>query len=107
MRLPLYALALIGLIAPALADDSQATGLTGLKPVTHEDVWLMRRLSTPRVSPDGKWVVFSVTEPSYEKDATVHDLWVVPVDGSRPARRLCRGGVANSAARTCPAQPHL
>jgi pimeloyl-ACP methyl ester carboxylesterase len=26
-------------------------------PITHEDVWLMHRLGSPVLSPDGKWVV--------------------------------------------------
>lgn len=58
------------------------------RPITHEDVWTFRRLGTPSVSPDGKWVVLSVTEPDYEKEKQVSDLWLVPSDGHRPARRL-------------------
>src|ERR1035438_1717471 len=34
-------------------------------PVTHEAIWLMRRVGAPVPSPDGKWVVFPVTEPAY------------------------------------------
>jgi dipeptidyl aminopeptidase/acylaminoacyl peptidase len=59
-----------------------------LKPVTHEALWMMKRVSTPSVSPDGKWVVFSILEPSYEKDKSVSDLWVVAADGSQEPRRL-------------------
>ena len=57
-------------------------------PITHEDVWLMKRVGAPAVSPDGKWVVTSVNQPSYEAGKTVSDLWIVPVDGSAPPRRL-------------------
>ena len=32
--------------------------------ITHEDVFLMKRISSPAISPDGRWVVFTVTEPS-------------------------------------------
>ena len=60
----------------------------GLRPVTHEDVWLMRRIGTPVPSPDGNRVVFQVTEPSYEEDGTVSDLWVATVDGNGAPRRL-------------------
>ena len=31
-------------------------------PITHEDVWLMKRVGAPVPSPDGKWVVFPVVE---------------------------------------------
>jgi dipeptidyl aminopeptidase/acylaminoacyl peptidase len=62
--------------------------------ITHEDVWLMKRMAGPAVSPDGRWVVLSVTEPSYTAAEQSTDLWIVPVDGSAPARRLTssRGG---------------
>jgi len=48
----------------------------------------MRRLDAPMPSPDGKWVIVSVTEPSYDETASVSDLWIVPGDGSAPPRRL-------------------
>ena len=58
------------------------------RPVTHEDIFLLKRTGEAAPSPDGKWVVFSVTEPDYDTTKTVSDLWIVPVDGSAPARRL-------------------
>ncbi|HEX4682247.1 MAG TPA: hypothetical protein VH277_06050, partial [Gemmatimonadaceae bacterium] len=48
----------------------------------------MKRVGGPAVSPDGRWAVFSVTEPSYDESKTVNDLWIVPTDGSSAPRRL-------------------
>jgi len=67
--------------------------------ITHEDVFLMKRISAPAISPDGRWIVFSVTEPSYAEGDQVSDLWLVPTDGSAEPRRLTNskggeGGVA-------------
>jgi dipeptidyl aminopeptidase/acylaminoacyl peptidase len=56
--------------------------------ITHEDVWRMKRVGGPAVSPDGKWVAFPVTEPAYEEKEQRRDLWIVPTDGSAPPRRL-------------------
>src|SRR5881296_1144155 len=56
--------------------------------ITHEDVFLMKRISSPAISPDGRWIVFSVTEPSYTEGDQVSDLWLVPTDGSAEPRRL-------------------
>ncbi|MEO5763607.1 MAG: S9 family peptidase [Vicinamibacteria bacterium] len=56
--------------------------------MTHEDVWLLHRIGAPTLSPDGKVAVFSVTEPSYDAAQNVSDLWMVPSDGSSPARKL-------------------
>jgi dipeptidyl aminopeptidase/acylaminoacyl peptidase len=69
------------------------------KPITHEALWMMKRVGAPVISPDGKWVVYSVNEPSYEKDKAVSDLWMVAADGSKPPRRItntkaAEGGVA-------------
>lgn len=58
------------------------------QPITHEALYLMKRVGTPSVSPDGKWVVFSVTEPSYEEKEQVTDLWLVPSDGSAKPRKV-------------------
>src|SRR2546429_9133585 len=56
--------------------------------ITHEDVFLMKRIGSPAISPDGRWVVFSVTEPSYTEGDQISDLWLVPTDGSAEPRRL-------------------
>jgi dipeptidyl aminopeptidase/acylaminoacyl peptidase len=72
-------------LAPAasLAELSPA-----LKPITHEALWMMKRVGAPVASPDGKWVVYSVLEPSYETDKAVSDLWLVPADGLKAPRRI-------------------
>ena len=57
-------------------------------PLTHEKLWMMKRVGAPTVSPDGKWVVYSVLEPSYEPDKEASDLWVVAADGRSAPRRL-------------------
>src|SRR5579863_2841865 len=56
--------------------------------VTHEDIWMMKRVSDPVVSPDGKTIVFSLTEPDYDATKQWSDLWAVPADGSAPPHRL-------------------
>ncbi len=67
---------------------AQADPAPERKPITHEALWMMKRVESPVVSPDGKWAVYSVMEPSYETDKAVSDLWVVPTDGRQPARRI-------------------
>jgi hypothetical protein len=64
-----------------------ATGQSKV-PLTHETMWLMKRVGAPVPSPDGKWVVFSLIEPAYDEKDQVNDLWIVPTDGSAKPRRL-------------------
>ncbi len=56
--------------------------------ITHEDVWLMKRLDTPVPSPDGKWVVFGVTDPAYDGKDSSTDLWLKSLTDDAPARRI-------------------
>ena len=79
VRTPIPFLALLLAPWPAIAQQ---------RVITHEDVWTLLRVGAPVLSPDGKQAVFSVTEPAYDSSQTVSDLWVVPSDGSAPARRL-------------------
>src|SRR6266403_3697630 len=69
-----------------------------LKPITHETLWMMKRVGAPVVSPDGRWVVFSVVEPSYETDKQVSDLWLVPAAGGAAPRRLTNTKAAEGGA---------
>lgn len=82
-----------------LLSGAVMTSAEELRPVTHEDVWLMQRLGEPVVSPDGTRAVVSVNKPSYEEDGDESDLWLLAVDGKTQAIQLTsskesEGGVA-------------
>lgn len=89
----LFALLAFGLMT-ATSAQQQAK-----RSITHEDVWLMKRVGAPVPSPDGKWVVFSVVEPAYDEKDQVTDLWIVPTEGSAKPRRLTntKGGESGAA----------
>lgn len=70
--------------------------------ITHEDLWLLKRVGAPVPSPDGKWAVFSVSQPSYDAKETSADLWLVPLDGSAPARQLTQTKAPESGADWSP-----
>jgi dipeptidyl aminopeptidase/acylaminoacyl peptidase len=64
------------------------SGAAAKVPLTHEAMWLMKRVGAPVPTPDGRWVVVSVVEPAYDEKDQVSDLWIVPADGSAKPRRL-------------------
>src|SRR5215467_10849470 len=70
--------------------------------ITHESLWMMKRVGARVVSPDGKWVVFSVIEPAYDPDKEVSDLWLVAADGGAPPRRLTNTKAAENAVAWSP-----
>jgi dipeptidyl aminopeptidase/acylaminoacyl peptidase len=73
------------LVAPTASAQAPASGR---QPLTHEALWMMKRVGSPSVAPDGRWVVFTVTEPSYDEKKEAADLWIAPGDASGPPRRL-------------------
>jgi len=55
---------------------------------THEDIWLMKRVGAPQVSPDGRWIVVSVAEPAYDEQLSLSDLWLIDTAARHPSRRI-------------------
>jgi len=76
--------------------------LSAKRPITHEDVWTLKRVSSPAISPDGKWAVVSVLEPAYDDTKNVSDLWLVDLGTARPVRRLTNTKGAESGAAFSP-----
>jgi dipeptidyl aminopeptidase/acylaminoacyl peptidase len=67
-----------------LAQTDAAAGVgtaTSKRPMTFDDMMKMRRLGDIDVSRDGKWVLFSATDVSLEKNTRTSHLWIVPVAG--------------------------
>jgi dipeptidyl aminopeptidase/acylaminoacyl peptidase len=83
LKIRLGAALVVGLALSSM----DATAAAGTR-LTHELLWMMKRVGAPIVSPDGKWVVFSVLEPSYEPDKEASDLWLVPAEGGTEPRRI-------------------
>ena len=81
-------LSLLWLACAVLACGAAPKSQPAKHPITHEDVWLMRRVGAPTPSPDGKWVVYAVTEPAYDAKDQWSDLWIKSLTDDSPARRL-------------------
>src|SRR5436190_5090420 len=59
--------------------------------ITPEDVLSIRDLRNLQISPDGKQVAFTVTEPSdpkVDRAPRTSNIWILPTDGSELARPL-------------------
>jgi dipeptidyl aminopeptidase/acylaminoacyl peptidase len=98
---PFIILLVIFACAP-LSLSPRVSAQTTKVPLTHETMWMMKRVGANNPSPDGKWVVFPLVEPAYDEKDQVSDLWIVPTDASAKPRRLtftkgAESGVAWSA----------
>ncbi|MGB6429506.1 MAG: S9 family peptidase [Candidatus Acidiferrales bacterium] len=61
------------------------------RPMSVNDLQSIRRVSEPQISPDGKWVVYTIGTPDLAANSVVNEVWLVPTDGG-DARQLTRGG---------------
>ncbi|HKB69127.1 MAG TPA: hypothetical protein VKC61_25020 [Pyrinomonadaceae bacterium] len=59
---------------PTPSYHARAQTNAGKVPLTHETMWMMKRVGAPVPSPDGKWVVFSLVEPAYDEKDQVSDF---------------------------------
>jgi dipeptidyl aminopeptidase/acylaminoacyl peptidase len=67
------------MIATLLGEVDGAVGQTK-RPMTFADLQQMKRVSDPQISPSRKWVMFSVTDVSLEKNSKTNHLWVAPLN---------------------------
>src|SRR6266581_9043825 len=58
--------------------------------ITFEDFIALKTVSDPQLSPDGKWVAYTVSTPSLQDNRNVSRVWVVEVASGR-ARALTGG----------------
>ncbi len=79
--------ATVGFAAPVLAQEK--------KVMSAADIWGMKRIASPALSPDGKSAVVSVSVFDLKTDKRAADLWLFPVDGG-PARQLTTDPAAES-----------
>ncbi len=73
-----FFLAFLALIAFTYPAFTQAK-----HPFTFEDMMKLKRVGEPEVSPDGKWVIFSVVDVSLEANTKTPHVWIVPTAGGQ------------------------
>jgi len=56
-------------------------------PFTFEDMMKLKRVGEPEVSPDGKWVIFSVVDVNLDANTKMPHIWIVPTAGG-PEREI-------------------
>ena len=52
-------------------------------PFTFKDMMKLKRVGEPEVSPDGKWVMFSVVDVDLAANTKTPHLWIVPTTGGQ------------------------
>ncbi len=52
-------------------------------PFTFDDMMKLKRVGDPQVSPDGKWVIFSVVDVDLTANTKTPHVWIVPAAGGQ------------------------
>ena len=65
------------------------------RPITFEDLMKIQRISSPQVSPDGRWVAYVQVSVDLEANKKPGHIWLVPSAGGEP-RQLTRGEGSDS-----------
>ena len=61
------------------------------RPMTFDDLLAMHRVSDPQMSPDRRYIAYTVATPDREANRVAPNVWIVPTSGGE-ARQLTRGG---------------
>lgn len=51
------------------------------RPLTVGDIFALKNVGDPRISPDGRWVAFTISQMDEKKDASDTNIWMVPAAG--------------------------
>ncbi|MDB4907350.1 MAG: WD40-like beta Propeller containing protein [Gemmatimonadetes bacterium] len=82
MRIRLPGLLLLAALAPANAQLPAKPR----RALTANDLYRLRTVSDPRVSPEGAWVAYTVSTPDSTKDKSDSDVWMSSWDGETTLR---------------------
>src|ERR1700722_14707991 len=75
MRRLFLSLLVLAFTLPAIAQSKH--------PFTFDDMMKLKRVGEPVVSPDGKWVIFTVVDVSLEANTKTPHIWMVPTAGGQ------------------------
>ncbi len=79
---------LLSMLPVAGAQRPTATG----RPLTIEDYYHVQTVASPLISPDGRWVTFTVSTRIEQDNSTRTEVLVVPADASAAPRRVLHYG---------------
>jgi dipeptidyl aminopeptidase/acylaminoacyl peptidase len=74
------------LLSTLLLAATLASAQPAKRPMTFEDLMHMKRLGSTAVSPDGKWLGYSITTVDLEKNTKTSELWMQAIAGGDPVK---------------------
>ena len=71
------------------------------RPLTVDDIFALKNVNDPRISPDGEWVAYTVSQMDQDEDRSDTDIYMAPIAGGE-ALRLTTSDESESSPRWSP-----
>jgi dipeptidyl aminopeptidase/acylaminoacyl peptidase len=84
--LPLSACLSLPVLAAKPKKPQPAPAAPSTRPLRVDDLFELKDVRDPRLSPDGQWVAYTVTTLDAKEDEARTDLWMAPLAGGEPLR---------------------
>ena len=78
---------IIAIVALCILGAACAGWAVDKKPLTPADIWRLKGVGEPQLSPDGAWIAYTLTTTDFDTNSRNADIWLVPAAGGA-ARRL-------------------
>ncbi|MFC1561470.1 prolyl oligopeptidase family serine peptidase [candidate division KSB1 bacterium] len=71
------------------------------RPISHDDLFNLKRVTDPQVSPDGNLIAYVITVFNKKENSSNSDIWIISINGGDP-RQLTAGPGSDSQPRWSP-----
>src|SRR5687767_3651692 len=98
MRTPSFRRQLPALILALLVATPLVTGAqqAAKRVPTVDDLLMLESAGGSRISPDGRWVAYTVSQTNFKDDAFVTQIWLASTSGTAANVQLTRGSKSSS-----------
>jgi dipeptidyl aminopeptidase/acylaminoacyl peptidase len=93
-RIAIVILVTVAIMLPGVAAGEK-------NPWTPEDIWKLKGVADPQLSPDGMWVAYVVSVTDFEENKRNSDIWIVPAAGGE-AKRMTTSEKGDNSPRWSP-----
>src|SRR5690606_30991944 len=91
-----HSLTALGLVVAAsvlpITAQTQAPAQPPRRSLQLDDFYLVRSIVAPTISPDGRWVLYTVSTPVEETNGSSSEAWIVSTDGAKPPTAIRHQG---------------
>jgi dipeptidyl aminopeptidase/acylaminoacyl peptidase len=61
------------------------------RPLHIDDLMQLKTVGSPEISPDGKWIAYTVSEMDLKKDKSETRIWMIPAEGGKAIPMTAKG----------------